>query len=56
VTVTLILEGEEALTGLDRPWIECATGEAQAWCGAAAHDPPTARGEESLEREQRRRC
>jgi len=56
VSITLIAQREEALATRDEPRVERAAGESQTGVRAAAHDPPAARGEQSLEREQRRRC
>ena len=56
VPIALIAEREEALTAFDQTGVVRPTGETQNGIRAAAHDPPTARGEESFEREQRRRC
>jgi hypothetical protein len=56
VAVTLVAQGEEALTAGDEAGVVRAAGESQTGVRAAAHDPAAARGEQSLEREQRRRC
>jgi hypothetical protein len=56
VAITLVAQREEALTALHESGVVRATGESQDGIRTAAHDPPAARGEESFEREQRRRC